>query len=71
MKTLRVILDVVRDLVVGDDWRMIVGVVVMVLLIAGGRAAGLPVWWLPPMTVVVMLGIGVSSTPPDVHRRRR
>lgn len=65
------VLDVVRDLVIGDDWRMVVGIAAMLLLIAGGRAAGLPVWWLPPVTVLVMLGVGVSSTPPDVSRRRR
>lgn len=65
------VLDVVRDLVIGDDWRMVVGIAVMVLLIVGGRAAGLPVWWLPPVTVLVMLGVGVSSAPPHLRRIRR
>jgi len=69
VKGVRVVVDVIRDLVIGDDWRMIVGVAVMVLLIAGGYAIGLPVWWLPPVTVLVMLGIGVSSTPPSSRRR--
>ena len=44
MKALRVVLDVVRDLVVGDDWRMVVGIAAMVLIIVGGRAVGVPVW---------------------------
>jgi len=71
VRALRVVLDVVRDLVIGDDWRMLVGIAVMLLLIVGGHAAGWPVWWLPPVTVLVMLGVGVSSEPPDVCRRRR
>jgi len=71
VRAIRVVLDVVRDLLVGDDWRVIVGVAVMVLLILGEHAAGWPVWWLPPVTVLVMLGMGVSRDPPDLRRPRR
>ncbi|NIZ92283.1 hypothetical protein [Kineococcus rubinsiae] len=65
------VLDVVRDLVIGDDWRMVAGIAAMLLVITGGRAAGLPVWWLPPVTVLVMLGVGVCSAPPVLRRHRR
>jgi hypothetical protein len=43
------------NFVIGDDWRVAVGIVV-----AGGATAliaseGVPAWWLPPLAVVVLL----------------
>jgi hypothetical protein len=50
VKVLRGILRFVVDFVVGDDWRIALGV-----LVAIGIAAALEVWWFLPFAVVVLL----------------
>jgi hypothetical protein len=47
------------DFVVGDDWRIAVGVVIALALTAIVAAAGLPTWWLLPLLVAAIL---VAST---------
>jgi hypothetical protein len=43
------------DFIVGDDWRIAAGIVLALALTAGLAAAGLPAWWLLPLSVPVLL----------------
>jgi hypothetical protein len=43
------------DFVVGDDWRVAVGVVLVVGATALIAAAGAAAWWLPPIAVIALL----------------
>jgi hypothetical protein len=46
---------VLWDLVVGDDWRIAVGVVVALGVTASVAGAGAPAWWILPPAVVAVL----------------
>jgi hypothetical protein len=43
------------EFVVGDDWRVAVGIVTAIALTAVLAAAGLDAWWLMPLAVVATL----------------
>jgi hypothetical protein len=43
------------DFVVGDDWRMAIGVILTLGLGALAAHNGIPAWWLPPIAVVAVL----------------
>lgn len=43
------------EFVVGDDWRVAVGVVAALALTAVLAHQDLPAWWLPPIAVVATL----------------
>lgn len=43
------------DFVIGDDWRVAVGVVVALALTALLSAASIASWWLVPMALVILL----------------
>jgi hypothetical protein len=43
------------EFVVGDDWRVAVGIVVMLGATAALAALGLPAWWLPPVATLAIL----------------
>ena len=47
------------DFVVGDDWRVAVGVVAALALTGGLAAAGLPSWWVLPFAVGVLLPLSL------------
>jgi hypothetical protein len=47
------------DFVVGDDWRIALGVVLALGATAGLVAAGVDAWWLPPAAVVVLLALSL------------
>lgn len=48
------------DFVVGDDWRVAVGVVVALGATAGlVHGADVNAWWLLPVAVVVLLGLSL------------
>jgi len=57
----------VWDFVVGDDWRIAVGVVVALGLTAGLAHASWSAWWVLPAAVIVLLGASVWH---GVPRRR-
>jgi hypothetical protein len=43
------------DFLVGDDWRIFVGVVLALAVTAGLSRAGAAVWWLMPVAAVTLL----------------
>ena len=47
------------DFVVGDDWRIALGVVLALGATAGLVAAGVNAWWLPPAAVVALLALSL------------
>jgi hypothetical protein len=55
------------DFVVGDDWRIAVGVAVALLLTLVLSDNGVATWWLLPLVVAVMLSVSVWS----VARKQR
>jgi hypothetical protein len=49
------------DFVVGDDWRVAVGVVVALLLTWAVSRTSVPAWWLVPAAVVVLLPLSLRK----------
>jgi hypothetical protein len=47
------------DFVVGDDWRVAVGVVLALAATAGLVHLGVNAWWLTPVAVAVLLGLSL------------
>ena len=47
------------DFIVGDDWRIAVGIVAALALTAGLAQAGIAAWWLTPLAVVVLLSLSL------------
>jgi len=43
------------DFVVGDDWRVAVGVVIALAATYGVSKSSVPAWWLVPAAVVILL----------------
>ena len=64
MKVLRAVAEVVQDLVIGDDWRIILGIALTLLATAGVHGLGWPAWWVPPLGTAIMLIVGVTTDPP-------
>lgn len=47
------------DFVVGDDWRIALGVVVALAATYGLSRTSVPAWWLLPVVVAVMLAVSL------------
>jgi hypothetical protein len=47
------------DFVVGDDWRIAVGVVASLGVSAALVATGVPAWWLLPLAVALVLYVSL------------
>ena len=47
------------DFVIGDDWRMAAGVVMILAVSAAVAHHGIPSWWLPPLAVIAVLSYSV------------
>jgi hypothetical protein len=47
------------DFVVGDDWRVAVGVVLTLAVTAALAHSGVNAWWLLPVVIAVLLGYSV------------
>jgi hypothetical protein len=43
------------DFIVGDDWRVALGVVIALAVTYGLSTAGIPSWWVLPLAVVILL----------------
>jgi hypothetical protein len=48
--------------VVGDDWRVAVGIAVVLGAAAGLAAEHVSAWWLPPLGVVLLLADSLRRT---------
>jgi hypothetical protein len=59
MTRVKTILRSIWDFVVGDDWRIAVGVVVALGLTALVAGAGTTAWWIVPAAVAALLGLSV------------
>ena len=47
------------DFLVGDDWRVAVGVIAALALTYGLSTTTIPVWWVLPAAVVVLLPLSL------------
>jgi len=47
------------DFVVGDDWRVAVGVVAALAIAWGVSRTSVPTWWVMPVAVAVLLPISL------------
>ena len=47
------------DFVVGDDWRVAVGIGVAIAATAVLAAAGVAAWWFMPLAVAAVLGLSL------------
>lgn len=47
------------DFVVGDDWRVAVGVVLALAVTYGVSRTGVPAWWIVPAAVAVLLPVSL------------
>ena len=56
------------DFVVGDDWRIALGVVVSLAAVYGLVKAGVDAWWLPPVAVVALLGLSLRRVVRNARR---
>jgi hypothetical protein len=59
MTRVRAILLVVWEFVVGDDWRIAIGVALALALTAIVAAVGIPAWWVMPLAVLGLLALSV------------
>jgi hypothetical protein len=66
MRRARAVARFAWDFVVGDDWRIAVGVALALGLTAVVAGAGVAAWWVMPLAVAVMLSASVWR----VARRR-
>jgi hypothetical protein len=60
VRTLRAFGRFWYDFVVGDDWRVAVGVVVALGATAGLVQGGVNAWWLMPVAVALLLGLSLK-----------
>jgi apolipoprotein N-acyltransferase len=56
------------DFIVGDDYRIALGVVLLFGLLAGVSHAGWALWWLAPLGILGLLSASVLES---AHRARR
>jgi hypothetical protein len=60
MRRLRAVGEFAYDFVIGDDWRLAIGVVAALGGAALLVAIGVNAWWFTPVVVVAILGRSVS-----------
>jgi hypothetical protein len=58
------------EFVVGDDWRLALGVAATLGAAAAAAAAGLAAWWIAPIAIPVVLYLSVRRAAPRRPRRR-
>jgi H+/gluconate symporter-like permease len=56
------------DFIIGDDWRLAVGVVVTITVVFEVAHHGGNWWWLLPIAVALLLGVSVTH---EMRRRLR
>jgi hypothetical protein len=55
------------DFVVGDDWRVALGVVAALGVTYGVAKAGVPAWWVLPVAVVILLPVSLLRATRKSH----
>jgi hypothetical protein len=55
MRRTRAVLAGIWDFVVGDDWRVALGVVIAISLTALIATTGIAAWWVLPLAVIALL----------------
>lgn len=55
IRWLRAFADFCYDFVVGEDWRVAVGVVVALTLTCGAATLSIPAWWVLPGAIMILL----------------
>jgi hypothetical protein len=53
------------DFVVGDDWRLAVGVVAIIVVVYVAAHRGLDAWWLLPAGVTALLWVSLKRASAD------
>lgn len=56
------------DFIVGDDWRVAVGIVAALAVTAGLAAADVAAWWFLPAAVITLLAASVRHGLHDARR---
>jgi hypothetical protein len=56
------------DFIVGDDWRVAAGVLIVIPIVYFAAHHGLNAWWLLPVAVAALLAISVGV---EARRTRR
>ncbi len=59
MNRLKALARFIWDFVVGDDWRIAVGVIVGIAVTAIVAGAGAAAWWILPIATLAVLGLSV------------
>jgi hypothetical protein len=57
------------DFVIGDDWRVAVGVVAALAATAALVRAGVNAWWLTPLVVAVLLALSLRHAVTAARRK--
>lgn len=57
------------DFIVGDDWRVAAGVVIVVPIVYAAAHHGVDAWWLLPAAVAALLGVSLLHAAHQAHRR--
>ena len=70
MRWVRALLAFLWEFVIGDDWRIALGVVIALGITALLAGAGVAVWWLMPVAVAVLLGASVWRAVPRPAREK-
>jgi hypothetical protein len=55
------------DFIVGDDWRIAVGVIIAMSITYFATHHGVNAWWLMPIAVAALLGVSVAH---EMRRQR-
>jgi tryptophan-rich sensory protein len=59
VNAVRSFLNFLWEFVVGDDWRIAVGVVIALGVTAAVATTSVPAWWILPVAVLLLLGASV------------
>jgi hypothetical protein len=56
---MKALLRFIWEFVVGDDWRIAVGVIIALAVTALVAGANVPAWWILPVAVAALLAVSV------------
>jgi succinate dehydrogenase/fumarate reductase cytochrome b subunit len=59
------------DFVIGDDWRVAAGVIIVVPLVYAAAHHGINAWWLLPIAVAALLAVSVGVEARRTRATRR